>query len=98
MAGNMASLWAFYDAVTALVNRGRVTDITCLDFCRAFDTVPHHILVSVLDRHEFPCPMDHSLEKEMFRWSHSKGCRQWLDIQVETYGEWYSSGVSTGTS
>lgn len=50
MAGSMASLRAFYNAVTALVNRGRVTDVSCLDFCRAFDTVPYHVLVYVLDR------------------------------------------------
>lgn len=53
MASSMASRRAFYNAVTALVNRRRVTNISCLDFCRAFDTVPHHILVSVLDRHGF---------------------------------------------
>lgn len=53
MASSMASRWSFYNAVTALVNRGRVTNISCLDFCRAFDTLPHHILVSVLDRHGF---------------------------------------------
>lgn len=49
----MASLRAFYNAVTALMNRGRETDISCLNFCRAFDPVPHHILFSVLDKHGF---------------------------------------------
>ena len=47
----LTNLISFYDKVARLASEGQAVDVVYLDFRKAFDTVPHNILVERLAAH-----------------------------------------------
>ena len=75
-----------------MVNRGKTTDVIYLDFCKAFDMVPHHILISELEKYGFEAWTIHC-NKDLVVWLQTEGCGQWLCVQAMSV----TSGVPQGS-
>jgi len=87
----LTSLVTFCNKAIALVDKGRATDVTCLDLYKVFDTVLHNTLVSKLETHG----SDGWTTWWIKNWLDGRTLRvvvTWLDVQVETTDEWRSSG------
>jgi len=92
----LTSLVACFGGVTTSVDKGRAIDATYLDLCKAFDTVPHNILLSKLEKHGF----DGWTISWMSIWldDHIQRVVVSGSVQMEVSDKWCPSGIPVGTS
>ncbi|CAM5133953.1 unnamed protein product, partial [Eretmochelys imbricata] len=88
----LTNLIAFYDKITSSVDEGKAVVMLFLNFSKAFDTVSHSILASMLKKY--------GLDEWTIRWIESwLDCRAQLVVTNVSMSSWQpvSSGVPQGS-
>ena len=89
---NKISIICFYDKISKILDSGGQTDVIYLDFTKAFDSVPHHLLIHKLQTFGF--------NGTLLNWFHSYLNNQYQ--QVIIHGSMFTkltvrSGVPQGS-
>ena len=84
---------SFYNKVTRLADEGKAVDVVYLDFSKAFDTVPHSILMEKLATHG----LDGCMLCWVKHWLDGQAQRLWL-MELNPVGGWCPPGLDTGAT
>uniref|UniRef100_A0A803SKS9 Reverse transcriptase domain-containing protein n=1 Tax=Anolis carolinensis TaxID=28377 RepID=A0A803SKS9_ANOCA len=86
------NLISFFDRVTSWVDTGNAVDVAYLDFCKAFDKVPHDLLANKLVK----CGLDKTTVRWICNWLSERTQRVLTNASSSSWKE-VTSGVPQGS-
>ena len=88
----LTNLLEFFESVTKELDEGNNVDLVYLDFCKAFDKVPHCRLIKKLESHE----IRGNVKEWIKSWLANRKQRVWVDGEQSEWVE-VTSGVPQGS-